>query len=80
MAAERDATANEIVEDWAPLSMYFSLDNVVDFVLAFALKQGNCRVTRTILPEQIQLQRDVHTLLHSRVHGERFGESHVSHT
>ena len=79
MAAEGDATANKVVKDWAPLTIYFSFNNVVDFVLAFALEQRNCRFTRTILFEQIELQRNVYALLHSGVHRERLGESHVSH-
>ena len=79
MAAEGDATTNKVVKDWAPLTIYFSVNNVVDFVLAFAFKQRDCGFARTILFEQIELQRNVHALLHSSVHRERLGESHVSH-
>ncbi len=38
VAAEGDTTANEVAEDRAPLSIYFSFHNAVDFSLAFALK------------------------------------------
>ncbi len=53
MAAQGDATANKAVEDWPPLSIYFSLCDVVNFILAFALKQGYSGVAGSVLSEQI---------------------------
>ncbi len=51
MAAEGDATANEVIEDRAPLSVDFSFYNAFDFALAFALEHGHCGVAGTVFPK-----------------------------
>ena len=80
VAAESDATANEVGENWAPFSIYFSFYNAVDFIRAFAFKYRDSRVAGTVFSEQIELKRHVCATLHPRVHRERLGESHVRHS